>query len=86
MILCCHTPSIVGNHFRRKKKIDYESNHGCTGQDECTDEIMDILEKNARVLNLLCIIVICVQIIMSWIGCALVTKLSKKMSNDSNPI
>merc|ERR1719203_1385257 len=72
--------------FSNDERKDYESNHGCTGRDECTDEMEDILEKNVRFLNLVCIIVICVQIMMSWIGCTLATKLSKKLSNDSNPI
>merc|ERR1712228_918549 len=67
--------------FSSEERIEYESNHDCIGyDDECENAIREELENNSKLLNLVCIIVICIQMVMVSIGCILITKLSKKQN------
>ena len=72
--------------FSSSEREEYESNHDCNGYDECKNVMRDNLENDAKLLNLVCIIVICIQMVMVSIGCVLITKLSKNKSKDSSPM
>merc|ERR1712228_1029963 len=70
--------------FSNDERTKYESSHDCIGYDECTEEIRDDLEKDSKLINLVCILVVCIQMIMVSIGCILSSKLSKNKLKKSD--
>merc|ERR1712129_613593 len=64
--------------FSSEERTEYETDHDCLGQDQCTDQMQDVLEKYTRFLTLIGIFVICVQILQITLAAKLTAKLSKK--------